>query len=201
MRISFFPRKEQEVERKSVLDDNRILLLLQEDREAAIEAIQLRYGRYLLSIAIGILCDEQDAEECVNDVLMHLWYKSLPENIASLKAYLSRLTRNQAITCLRRKQRKKRGGEYVTVSYEELSESIPDSKQFDEEDTSKTKEKLNAFLEGLSKENRIIFMKRYWFSLSVSEIAKQLGRKERYVTNKLYVMRQKLLKHLKKEGE
>lgn len=188
------------MERKPVFDDNRILLLFQEDRERAVEAIQLRYGRYLLSIAIGILRDEQDAEECVNDVLMHLWDKPLPERIASLKAYLSRLIRNQAITSLRSRQRKKRGGDVITVSYEELSESIPDSKQFGEEESG-IKEILDEFLMGLSKENRIIFMKRYWFSLSVSEIAKQLGRKERYVTNKLYVMRQKLLKQMRRKGD
>ena len=176
------------------------LMITPSCRERAVEAIQLRYGRYLLSIAIGILRDEQDAEECVNDVLMHLWDKPLPERIASLKAYLSRLIRNQAITSLRSRQRKKRGGDVITVSYEELSESIPDSKQFGEEESG-IKEILDEFLMGLSKENRIIFMKRYWFSLSVSEIAKQLGRKERYVTNKLYVMRQKLLKQMRRKGD
>lgn len=184
----------------SVADDNRILDLFRQDHEAAIEAIQSQYGKYLLRIANGVLQNEQDAEECVNDVLVHLWNKALPEKIISLKAYLSKLVRNRAITTLREKKRKKRGGEIVTVSYEELSECIPDPNCFDADDDTGIKEMLDSFLIGLSKENRIIFMKRYWFSLSVSEIAKQLGKNERYVTNKLYVMRKKLQKHLKKKG-
>ena len=116
-------------------EDNRILALLRENREAAIEAIQSRYGSYLLLIANGVLRDEQDAEECVNDVLMNLWNKALPENIVSLKAYLFKLVRNQAITYLRGKIRKKRGGDVVTISYEELSECIPNPDRFDEDDT------------------------------------------------------------------
>lgn len=188
------------METTSASDDNRILDLFREDREAAIEAIQSQYGKYLLRIANGVLQDEQDAEECVNDVLVQLWNKALPENIIRLKAYLSKLVRNRAISALREKKRKKRGGKIVTVSYEELSECIPDPNCFDADDDTGIKETLDSFLIGLSKENRIIFMKRYWFSLSVSEIAKQLGKNERYVTNKLYAMRQKLQKHLKKKG-
>lgn len=184
----------------SASEDNRILKLFQEDREEAIEAIQVQYGSYLLRIAIGVLQDEQDAEECVNDVLMHLWNKALPDNIICLKAYISKLVRNRAITFLRGKNRKKRGGEIITIPYEELSECIPDPNRLDADSDNGIREMLDAFLTGLSKENRVIFMKRYWFSLSVSEIAKQLGKNERYVTNKLYVMRKKLRKHLKKEG-
>lgn len=184
----------------SVADDNRILDLFRQDHEVAIEAIQSQYGKYLLRIAKGVLQNEQDAEECVNDVLVYLWNKALPEKIISLKAYLSKLVRNRAISALREKKRKKRGGEIVTVSYEELSECIPDPGCLDVDDDNGIKETLDAFLTGLSKENRVIFMKRYWFSLQVSEIAKQLGKNERYVTNKLYAMRQKLKKHLKKKG-
>ena len=181
------------------MEDLQIVQLFLDRSEKAIEALSEKFGKYLNAIAFNVLSDKEDAEECVNDVLVHLWNKALPEKIISLKAYLSKLVRNRAITTLREKKRKKRGGEIVTVSYEELSECIPDPNCFDADDDTGIKETLDSFLIGLSKENRIIFMKRYWFSLSVSEIAKQLGKNERYVTNKLYVMRKKLQKNLKKK--
>lgn len=195
-------KKELEVKKESSSVDNRILSLLEEDRNAAIAEIQSQYWRYLLSIANGILRDEQDAEECVNDVLVHLWNKSLPAENTSFKAYLSKMTRNQAITYLRTKQRKKRGGGITMISYEELADCIPERDSYtSEEENEALREKLNAFLNGLTKEKRLIFMKRYWRSYTVAEIAKQIGKNERYVTNQLYVMRQKLKQHLERKDE
>ena len=195
-------KKELEVKKESSSVDNRILSLLEEDRNTAIAEIQSQYWRYLLSIANGILRDEQDAEECVNDVLVHLWHKTLPAENTSFKAYLSKITRNQAITYLRTKQRKKRGGGITMISYEELADCIPEQDSYtSEEEDEALREKLNTFLNGLTKEKRLIFMKRYWRSYTVAEIAKQIGKNERYVTNQLYVMRQKLKRHLDGKDE
>ena len=189
--------EESEVKQRSTAEETQIILLLQEDREEAIRRIQAQYGRYLASVANGILRDEQDAEECVNDVLMQLWEHALPTDITNLKAYLLKTTRNQAITYLRSRQRKKRGGGITMVSYEELSDCLPDpiADQSENEDEV-LKKKLDSFLSSLSREKRLIFLKRYWRSCTVAEIAKQIGRNERYVTNQLYAMRQKLKRHL-----
>ncbi len=110
--------------------------------------------------------------------------------------------RNHAITFLRSRQRKKRGGGITMVSYEELSECLPDpSTDLSENEDETLKKKLNTFLDSLPKEKRIIFLKRYWRSCTVAEIAKQIGTNERYVTNQLYAMRQKLKRHLDGKDE
>ncbi len=194
--------EESEVKQRSTVEETQILSLLQEDREEAIRRIHAQYERYLASIAYGILRDEQDAEECVNDVMMQLWDHALPTEITNLKAYLSKATRNQAITVLRSRQRKKRGGGITMVSYEELSDCLPDpGVDLSENEDETLRKKIDSFLDSLPGEKRLIFLKRYWRSYTVAEIAKQIGRNERYVTNQLYTMRQKLKRHLDGKDE
>ena len=169
-------------------EDKQILMLLQEHRDEAIREIQSRYGWYLTMTANGILRNEQDTEECVNDALMQLWVTALPDGILNFKAYLAKVVRNQALMLLRSRQRQKRGGGITFVSYEELSECVPDAdNSADDEDSDTLKEKLDTFLRGLNSEDRVLFMSRYWLSLSIPEIAKQSEKSERYVSKRLFV--------------
>lgn len=85
------------------------------------------------------------------------------------------------------------------TSYEELSESIPDDRKAEPADNDGLKEKLESFLDGLSVEKRTIFMRRFWYSYPVSEIAKQMGCEEKYISNQLYILKKKLKKHLKRK--
>ena len=59
---------------------------------------------------------------------------------------------------------------------------------------------IEAFLECLDAESRVIFVRRYWFFDSITDIAKILSTNEHNITSRLYRIRQKLKKHLKKEG-
>ncbi|MBO4280234.1 MAG: sigma-70 family RNA polymerase sigma factor [Lachnospiraceae bacterium] len=177
-------------------EDYRILQLFRSGSEDAIREIQRVYGGYLFTLAEGILKDRQDAEECVNDTYLRAWEsipKAEPDN---LKAYLSRVVRNLSISRLRSNQAKKRGGDKTFTSYEELSECIPDSRRNEQADRERLRSQMNSFLRNLSKEKRQIFLKRYWLSCSVAEIAAQLGKDERFVSNRLYEIKKKLRKHL-----
>ena len=87
-----------------------------------------------------------------------------------------------------------------TLPYEELSESIPDKMAGVYEETEILRAKMNRFLKDLPLEKRNIFLKRFWFSLSIPEIAEQLGCSERYVNNQLYTMKKRLKKFLE-EGD
>jgi RNA polymerase sigma-70 factor (ECF subfamily) len=180
-------------------EDNQLLQMLRDNREAAIQRIHFCYGKYLLLVANGILRNEQDAEECVNDVLMRLWTKELPNEIKSLKAYLAKMVRNQAIMYLRKRSRQKRGGGFTVVSYEELSECIPDSKPGNEGvSQSELAALIKAFVKELSEVDRTVFMGRYWLSQSISEIAKQIGKSEGFVTKRLLLLRERLKRRLEK---
>jgi RNA polymerase sigma-70 factor (ECF subfamily) len=180
-------------------EDNQLLQILHDDREAAIQRIHSCYGKYLLLVANGILRNEQDAEECVNDVLMRLWTSELPNEIRNLKAYLAKMVRNLAIMYLRKRSRQKRGGDFTVVSYEELSECIPDSKPgSDGFSQSELAAQIKAFVKELSEVDRIVFMGRYWLSQSIPEIAKQIGKSEGFVTKRLLLLRERLKRRLEK---
>lgn len=180
-------------------EDKLILQMLREDREAAIQRIYSCYGNDLFLIANSILRDTQDAEECVNDVLMCLWSKELPYEIKSLTAYLAKMVRNQAIMCLRRRERQKRGGDVSIVSYDELSECIPDPRNgIDELSQDELAVRINMFVRELSKTDRLVFMGKYWLSQSISEIAIQIGRSEGFVTKRLMLLRERLKRRLER---
>lgn len=59
---------------------------------------------------------------------------------------------------------------------------------------------INRFLEGLDRESRIIFMRRYWYMDGIGAIAGRLAVSESKVKSSLYRSRGKLRRHLEREG-
>ena len=55
---------------------------------------------------------------------------------------------------------------------------------------------IESFLDTLTVENRVIFMRRYWFSDHCKEIAERVGLTEKNVTVRLTRIRQKLKDYL-----
>ena len=183
---------------RETLSDEQILQMYFNGSEDAIRETQAKYGRYLLAIASGIIGNTADAEECVNDLYLRTWSGIPQARPQDLKAYLAGSMRNIAVSRLRKNQAAKRGGEALVASYEELSESIPDNRRGESADAVKLRETMNGFLGTLSKDKRSMFLKRYWLSRSVADIAREIGRDERYVSNQLYNLRKKLKKYLEK---
>ena len=182
-----------------MIDDIRIISLFCNGSDEAVSAVQKKYGTQLLRLARNILTDERDAEECLNDTLLNAW-KTVPlAKPDNLKAYLMRSIRNLAFERLRSNRAKKRGGDVTTTSYEELSECIPDNRTEEPADNEGLKEQLEEFLSGLTPEKRTIFLRRFWYSYSVAEIAEQMGKDEKYISNHLYNLKKKLRKHLKRK--
>ena len=58
---------------------------------------------------------------------------------------------------------------------------------------------LNNFLEDLDAENRFVFMRRYWYSDSITTIAEGYQMSESKVKSMLFRTRHKLKSYLKKE--
>ncbi|MBR5712016.1 MAG: sigma-70 family RNA polymerase sigma factor [Lachnospiraceae bacterium] len=181
-------------------EDTQIVELFSSGSDEAVEAVQKKYGTQMLRLARNILTDERDAEECVNDALLHVW-KSVPlAKPDNLKAYLMRSIRNLSFERLRSNRAKKRGGDVTMTSYEELAECIPDNRTTEPADEEGLRKQLEDFLDGLSAEKRTIFLRRFWYSYSVAEIAEQIGKDEKYISNHLYSLKKKLRKHLKRKG-
>ena len=178
------------------MDDRQIIDLFYERSEQAIAELSKKYGDLCFKIAINILNDPQDAEECVNDAYLGTWNNIPPQNPDPLRTYVCRIVRNLALKKRRANTALKRGSQ-LEVSLAELENCIPDN-SFDEHLSAKElTAQLNAFLSTLHRDDRVMFLKRYWFAEPLSEIAKTFGITEHNASVRLGRIRKKLHQYLK----
>ena len=183
------------------MTDEQILELYWERSEEAIAQTDKQYGRYFHFIAREILRCEEDAKEVVNDTYMKAWNTIPPHRPNPLKAFLGRITRQLSINRLELNTAQKRGGGQYHLALDELAECIPDG--CGEEDlVSKIAltKALNDFLRDLPEQQRRIFILRYWYMRSVTDIAQAYNMSKSKVTSLLFRVRNKLKDHLEKEG-
>lgn len=181
------------------MDDKQIIKGLFERAEGAITALRERFGLQLHRIAKNILSDDRDAEECVNDTYIALWNAIPPATPDPLSPYVYRTGRNLALKRHRANRAEKRNSLY-DLSIDELSEYLPDETAEQALNVQLLGQALNCFLGEQSRDNRVIFLRRYWFGDSVKAIAKQMGRTENSVSVSLNRTRGKLKAYLIKEG-
>ena len=183
------------------MDDREIVDLYWERQESAIKESEKKYGGYCYSIANNILNSHEDSEECVSDTYIKAWNSIPPKKPEKLSVYLGKITRNLALDVFKRKSAQKRACAQTSLALEELQECIPSSQTVESEiDSRELTEHLNAFLKTLTDENRKIFLQRYWYILSVTEIAKENSFSESKVKMSLMRTRNNLKIFLEKEG-
>ena len=183
------------------MDDAKVVELFLERDEAALRAVSESYGPKLLRLAGRILGDAQAAEECVNDAYLRAW-NSIPPNEPRqyLFAYLARLVRQLAISRLRSDSALKRSAA-VTELTSEMEECLPlGNDTANEAEARELMRLINAFLKALPDEKRAVFLRRYWYFDSVSDIAGRFGCRESRVKTMLFRTREKLKAYLEKEG-
>ncbi len=188
-------------EEHRILDDKEIIALYQSRDENAIRQTEKKYSNYLTTIALNILGNREDSEECVNDTYLKA-RNTIPPNIpAVLKAYLGKITRELSIDRLRKKTSRKRGDTEYDLSLEELAECTGsgDSTQ-QAADASMLVELIEKFLYRCRDDERDIFVCRYYFCDSLKEIAKYFGVNVSKVKNTLFSTRATLKKYLESEG-
>lgn len=183
------------------MTDEKIVDLYWERSEQAIEETEKIYGRYFHYIAYEILRNDEDAEEIVNDTYLKAWNTIPPERPNPLKAFLGRITRQLSLNRLEQNKAQKRGGGQCLVALDELAECISDNNSSsDVVEIMALTESLNHFLRGLPLEQRRIFINRYWYMSSISDIANFYNVSESKITSMLFRTRNKLKEHLSKEG-
>ena len=183
------------------MDDKSIVDLFWQRNEQAIFNTAEKYEPYLRSIALRILGDPSDAEECVNDTYNAAWNSIPPHRPAVLSTYLGKLTRRISLKVLRSRSAQKRGNNEIALSLDELSECIPAG--FCLDDAIALKEltnTINSFLAALPVTERRVFVLRYWHALPIASICKQLGFSKSKVESMLHRTRVKLKNQLEKEG-
>lgn len=182
------------------MEDNKIIQLFWTRDEDAIRETDRKYGSRLRSFSKNILWNDLDAEECVNDTYLRTWNKIPPERPRYLCSYLLKICRYVSWERLDYQKAGKRNGELIMLT-EELASCIPDRKSLEQEITARElQDKLNGFLQKLPEEKRKIFVRRYWFADSITDIASRIGLSENNVKQSLLRTRQSLKCYLEKEG-
>ena len=183
-------------------NDDDIIDLFFDRNEDAIRLTSEKYGSLIKYIIRNIVGDETTVEECENDTYLGLW-NTIPPNEPrnQFSAYVTGIARNKAVDVIRKRTSIKRNFETVSIDGE-LSESLPGINNIEEEEKKHIiNELLNSFLKSLPKEQRMVFVRRYWYCDSIKTIAAMFGMSESKVKTMLYRNREKLKKAVEKAYE
>ncbi len=183
------------------MDDNSILRMYFERSEFAVEQTSQKYGDFCHTIAYGILKNNLDAEECVNDVYLKAWESIPPAQPKNFSAFLAKITRNCALSRYRKNKALKRSGCQIGTALEELSECIDSGESVEESfDEAHALDAINRFLRKQTDAKRNVFIRRYWFFDSVEDIAQRYGMSVSAVKMSLKRTRESLKEYLEREG-
>lgn len=181
------------------MEDSRIIQLFFQRDEKAIEEVSKKYSGYCFKIVWNVLYNKEDCEECLNDVWFTLWSRIPPDRPRYLSVFAGKIARGFAIDCYRKKKAAKRMDSHMISIEEEVGEICGEYSMEKEIDSYQIREILNEFLGSLSRKDRDIFVRRYWYMDSIREIAQRHHITEANVKSNLLRSRRKLLKTMKKE--
>lgn len=177
------------------MDDRKIIELFLARSEQGISETDSKYGKLCRKISYSIVHNEEDCEECVNSSYQKLWDTIPPKNPDSLCGYLCAIVRNFSLNIIRSKKR--RGID----SYTDLSDVIPDGRTIETDyDSKEISALINEFLEKTNRKNRLVFIARYYFGMSVKDISDGYDMSESAVKSRLLRTRGDLREFLRKRG-
>ena len=182
------------------MDEKAITALLFARKEQALTELKAKYEGLCRRIAGNVLASSEDVEECVSDTFLTVWNRIPPENPTSLTAYISRIARNIAHDRLDYNTAAIRDNR-MNICLSELEGCLPggtDPAQIIE--SKPIGDTVNRFLATVSREDRILFVRRYFYLDTCAQIGKLTGRSEQSVATRLFRMRNALRQILTKEG-
>ena len=179
-----------------MLEDKKIVELFFARSEQTIRELDIKYGKICRKLSYNIVNDWQDAEECVNDAYLGAWNAIPPARPDPLQAYICKIVRNISLKRYYRKEAAKRNSVYE-IAMQELEDglSAPDTVEAEIE-ARELAEIIESFLETLTVENRVIFMRRYAYMDAYSDIAARVGLSENNVAVRLNRIRRKMKQYL-----
>ncbi|MDO5689712.1 MAG: RNA polymerase sigma factor [Tissierellia bacterium] len=183
------------------MDEPILIELYWKRDESALTKTEGIYGAYIRSIAHNILRNVEDVQECKNDTLLQVW-NSIPQDRPRIfRAYIGRIARNLSINRYQMQRTKKRGGGELELIFEELENVISDHQGPEAQlEGKELLRSINAFLAELPSEQRRVFVARYWYGKSISELSVQFISSESRIKTMLFRIREALREELDKEG-
>lgn len=178
------------------MEDEKILALFYARSEQGIRELAIKYGRLCHRLSYNIVNNQADAEECVNDSYLGAWNAIPPAAPSPLQTYICKIVRNISLNLYYRKEAAKRNSNY-DIAMEELNLQLSTPHTVETEMEAKELARIiESFLNTLTVENRVIFMRRYWFSDTYADIAARIGLTEKNVSVRLTRIRKRMKQYL-----
>ena len=182
------------------MTDNEIIELYWQRSEEAIFYTMREYGGYLIKLTLNILHIREEAEECVNESYLTAWNQIPPDRPAKLLPYLGRIARCLALNRYDYLNAQKRGTDF-TLQLSELEDCLSSGDTTQQQvDNQALSQAISAFLKSQDIESRNMFIRRYWYSDSIKEIAERYRVRESKVKSQLFRLRGRLKQYLIEEG-
>ncbi len=187
--------------KQTVLSDEEIVELYWLRDELAIRETDVKYGRFLLSVAYNIVHDNRDGEECLNDTYIGAWNAIPPHRPNGLQAFLTTIMRRVAINRYRANHCEKRLGSEFVLSLSELENFIATEGDMDTEmETRALASLISRYVRSLSDRQMVVFISRYYACDPIQKIANELGCSISTVKRELYEIKIGLKNLFEKEG-
>lgn len=182
------------------VDDETIVNLYWARSESAINETDKKYGNYCTQIAMNILHNKEDSEECVNDTYFKTWNSIPTQRPTILRAFLGQITRNLSLDKYKKRRVQKRGGNEVELIFSELENCVSSTATVEAEyEAGSIAKIIDNFLDSINSDNRIIFVRRYFYADSIKTIAARFQMSESKVMSILFRTRNKFKAYLEKE--
>ena len=182
------------------MTDTEIINLFFERSEQAIDELAKKHGSAVARVARNILGNGQDTEECVNDTYLGAWNAIPPQKPSPLRTFVCKIARNLATKKYHANTAEKRNSQY-DLALDELEEYLADNSGVEEAyEAKELRSAINGFLATLTPSDRFLFLRRYWYSDPVKDIAEMAHSTTNSVAVRLFRIREKLRHYLEKEG-
>ncbi|SFR76665.1 RNA polymerase sigma factor [Anaeromicropila populeti] len=182
------------------MEDNKIIELYWNRSEQAIMETKNKYERLCTKISFNILHNNEDAEECVNETYFTVWNAIPTARPVYFSAFLCKISRNLSLKKMNYSHAQKRNSEALKAIDElenVLIHNVNLTMKLEEEELIDT---INEFLNDLSIDKRNIFIRRYFFFDTITEISNLLGYSKSKVKSILSRDGKKLCNYLKERG-
>lgn len=180
------------------MTDHEILELFFARSEQAIPALQTQYGAWCTTIARQLLSDPRDVEECLSDCWLSVWNTVPPTRPEHFKGWLGAVIRNRALTIGKQNGRRP---DTVDEAALELASCLPHpGDAHSEAEAAELGRAVSQFLWNQKSDHRAVFLRRYWYSDTVEDIAARMGWSVSKTKSVLFRTRNRLRDYLNKEG-
>ncbi len=184
------------------MKDSEIIDLFFERSETAVSELLTKYGIKMKSHASRYLPDGRDVEEVCNDTLVTIWNSIPPDHPKKLLTYALMVLDCKVLDRLKHMGRKKRShsAEVLFSDFDEIGGYAGVSASAEETVINCNNGVINEFLESETPTSRKIFLKRYYYGKSISDIADELGMKENAVYVRISRTKSRLYEYLQRKG-